>query len=263
MVLRLLLLSNRKGDVAMRQSFLRTAVSIAVLGASALAAGTADAWNAPGISQPSYPAFTDYGTNPLTLQFGLIGGSQKSIHGYTAPTGDYVLAAFSTDDGAFFSNSNSFKTINDESYSMDAVFNSKGQWLSGGVTIYGCSPPGSSCSKTSNLYTATFDKFGIATSPVGLGFETNISTVSGWAKQFQSFDESLYLYAANMAPLDNALASGKNIPTYFTVNDVAGWTTVPLPAAGWLFGSALIGIFGVMRRRPSRSGTEALDTMPA
>jgi hypothetical protein len=174
-----------------------------------------------------------------------------------------VLAAFSTDDGAFFTSSTSFKTIHDEAYSMDAVFNSKGQWLSGGVTIYGCSPPGSSCSTTSLLYSASFDKFGVMTSPyTGLGFETKGSTVAGWAKQFQGGDESLYLYAANMATLDNALASGKNIPSYFTVNDVAAITTVPLPAAGWLFGSALIGIFGVTRRR-SGSGAELLDTMTA
>jgi hypothetical protein len=227
----------------------RTALSIALIGASALAAGTADAWNAPGITEPSYPAFTDYGTNPLTLQFGLIGGSTKSIDGYTAPAGDYVLAAFSTDDGAFFINSTSFQTIHDEAYSMDAVFNSKGQFISGGVTIYGCSPPGSSCTKTTNLYTASFDKFGVATSPVGLGFETNVSTVTGWAKQFQSFDESLYLFAADMAPLDNALASGKNIPTWFTTKDIAAITTVPLPSAGWLLGPALFGVFGVMGRR--------------
>jgi hypothetical protein len=262
MVLRLLLLSNLEGDVAMRRLFLRTALSIAVLGASALAAGTAEAWNAPGISEPSYPAFTDSGGNALTLQFGQITSKVKSIDGYTAPVGDYVLAAFSTNDGAFFINSNSYQTIHDETYSMDAVFNSKGQWLSGGVTIYGCSPPGSSCSKTTNLYTASFDKFGVATSPVGLGFETNVSTVTGWAKQFQKYDESLYLYAANMAPLDNALASGKNIPSSFSATGVSGFTTVPLPAAGWLFGSALIGIFGVMRRR-SGSGDELPDTMAA
>jgi hypothetical protein len=101
------------------------------------------------------------------------------------------------------------------------------------------------------------------TSPyTGLGFETKGSTVAGWAKQFQGGDESLYLFAANMATLDNALASGKNIPSWFTVNDVAAITTVPLPAASWLFGSALIGIFGVTRRR-SGSGAELLDTMTA
>jgi len=224
-------------------------LSIAFIGASALAAGTADAWNAPGISEPSYPEFTDYGTNPLTLQFGLIGGSTKSIDGYTAPAGDYVLAAYSTDDGAFFWNANSFQTIHNESYSMDAVFNSKGQFISGGVTIFGCSPPGSSCSTTTNLYSAKFSAFGVATSPVGLGFETNVSTVTGWASQFQHYNESLYLFAADMAPLDNALASGKNIPSWFSAKDIAAITSVPLPAAAWLLGPALFGMFGVMGRR--------------
>jgi hypothetical protein len=227
----------------------RTALSIAFMGASALAAGTADAWNAPGISEPSYPEFTNYGTNPVNVEFGLIGGSTHSIDGYTAPAGDYVLAATGTADGAFFYSANTLQTVNGESYSMDAVFNSKGQWLSGGVTIYGCAPPGQGCSQTTNLYTASFDRFGIATSPVALGFETNVSTVTGWAKQFQHYDESLYLFAAGLAPLDNALASGKNIPKWFSLSGVGAITSVPLPAAAWLLGPALVGMFGVMGRR--------------
>jgi len=238
----------------------RIALSITVVGASALAAGTADAWsslptfNAPGIPQASLPAFTNQNQNALNLEFGLIGGSVKSIDGYTAPAGDYVLAATTSNDGAFYTTINSFKTVESETFSMDAVFNSKGQFISGGETIYGCSPPGTSCSKSqiTNLYSVSFNKFGVSTSTVGLGFETNYSTASGWAKQFQHQNESLYLYAAGMASLDNALASGKNIPKSFSLSGVNGLAAVPLPAAAWLFGPALFGMFGVMGRR-SRS----------
>jgi hypothetical protein len=246
----------------------RTALSVAVLAASALATGTANAWtslpsfNAPGISQPGFPDFTDSNTNTLNVEFGLIGGKTKSIDGYTAPTGDYLLTAYSTVPGAFNTSLTSYQTIWGEAFGMYAVFNSKGQFISGGETIYGCSPPGTKTCKTpSNLYTTSFDKYGVSTSTVGLGFDTVYSSASGWAKQYQHGNESFYLYAAALAPLDNALKAGKNLPTWFQASGVNGITTVPLPAAGWLFGPAFAALFGVMRRR--RPGPAVLDTASA
>ena len=97
----------------------------------------------------------------------------------------------------------------------------------------------------------SFDKYAVSTSTVGLGFDTVLSTASGWAKQFQSSNESLYLYSAALATLDNNLKTG-NLSGYnknvFSAT-VSELTTVPIPAAGWLFGPAFAAMFGVMRRR--------------
>jgi hypothetical protein len=242
----------------------KTAMSIAVLGASALAASTAGAtsvpsFNAPGIPAPGYPDFQN--SNNVTLAFGQIGGRTKSVDGYSAPSGDYILAAAGT-GGIFNYSPTKSAGITNEIFAMYAEFNSKGQFLSGGETIYGCLP-GTSCkfNQIQNLYTASFNSYGVSTSTVGLGFETVYSSASGWAKQFQTVNESLYLYAASMKNLDAALASGKNLSSFngFTTT-VSAFATVPLPAAGWLFGPAFAAIFGVMRRR--RLGS-ALDTASA
>jgi hypothetical protein len=249
-------------EIEMRRLFLlsgkRTAFSIALLGASALVAGTAGAasiptFNAPGIPAPGYPDFLN--GNNVTLVFGQISKNKYSVDGYSASVGDYVLAAVGT-SGVFNLNPSSSSKVNNEIFAMYAEFNSSGQFLSGGETIYGCEPPGASCkfSQIQNLYTVSFNEYGVSTSTVGLGFETVYSTASGWAKQYQSTNESLYLYAASMASLDSALKSGKGLSSFngFSTT-VSELTTVPLPAAVWLFGPAFAAVFGVMRRRRSYS----------
>jgi hypothetical protein len=234
------------------------ALSIATLGASAFLAGTAGAttlptFNAPGIPKDGYPDFMN--NNDIGLVFGKIGGNVHEIGGWSAPSGDYVLAAAGT-YGVFNYSSTSGVAVNDELFGMYAEFNSKGQFLSGGETIYGCQPPGTSCSifNAKNLYTVSFDKYAVSTSTVGLGFDTVSSTASGWAKQFQKQNESLYLYSSALASLDNALASGKNLPSFFSAT-VSEITTVPIPAAGWLLGCACAALFSGLRRRRCDAGS--------
>jgi hypothetical protein len=259
-------------EIEMRRLFLlsgkRTALSIAVLGASALIAGTAGAtslptFNAPGIPAPGYPDFLN--SNNVTLVFEQITKKNSSVMGHSAPMGDYILAAAGT-SGVFNFNSSASSNVNNEIFAMYAEFNSSGQFLSGGETIYGCQPPGTSCkfSQIQNLYTVSFDKYAASTSTIGLGFDTVYSTASGWAKQYESGNESLYLYAASMKGLDTALTQGggKSLASFngFSTT-VSELTTVPLPAAGWLFGPAFAAMFGVMRRR--RSDSAVLNTASA
>jgi hypothetical protein len=237
----------------------RTALSIAVLGASALIAGTAGAttlptFNAPGIPVPGFPDFLN--TNNISLNF---------FKDPLKNSSDYILTATGS-AGVFNSSSTKSSSITNEIFAMFADFDSHGHFLSGGETIFGCSPPGTSCkaNQIQNLYTVAFDKYGVSTSTVGLGFDTVFSTASGWAKQFQTSNESLYLYSAAMASLDNNLKAG-TLSGYnkngfrATVSEL---TTVPLPAAAWLFGPAFAGLFGVMRRR-SRSGSTDLGAVSA
>jgi hypothetical protein len=224
----------------------RTAVSIAALGVSALVAGTAGAttlpsFNAPGISPPGFPDFLN--SNNISLNF--FKDPQKN-------SSDYILTAYGS-SGVFNASSTSSSSVHNEVYAMYADFDKNGHFLSGGETIYGCQPPGSSCNffNIKNLYTTSFDKYSVSTSTVGLGFDTVFSSASGWAKQFQNSNESLYLYSAALATLDNNLKTG-NLSGYnkngFSAT-VSELTTVPLPAAGWLFGPAFAAMFGVMRRR--------------
>ncbi len=173
------------------QSGARALLSVAALGATGtLLASAADAavtppvFDAPGIPQAGFPDFSN--SNNVSVVFGQIGGKTKSVDGYTAGSGDYILAAAGT-GGVFNANSTTQYSIGNDVFAMYAEFNGKGQFLSGGETIFGCSPPGSSCSltKIQNLYTVSFDKYAVSTSTVGLGFDTVASTASGWAAQFQ------------------------------------------------------------------------------
>jgi hypothetical protein len=242
------------------QSGARALMSVAALGATgtllastASAAVTPPVFNAPGIPQAGFPDFTN--SNNVYLVFGQINSKTKSVGGYSPASGDYVLAAAAS-GGVFNLNSTTQSTIDNDIFAMYAEFNSKGQFISGGETIFGCSPPGSSCSltKIQNLYTVSFDKYAVSTSTVGLGFDTVASTASGWAAQYQKTNESLYLYSSALASLDSALASGKNIPTSFTAT-VSEFTTVPLPGAAWLLGPGLAGLVAIgRRRRGSTSG---------
>src|ERR1700733_8767945 len=243
------------------QSGARALLSVAALGATgtllaaaANAAVTPPVFNAPGIPQAGFPDFSN--SNDVALVFGQIGGKTKSIGGYSAASGDYILAAAGT-GGVFNANSTTQYSIGNDIFAMYAEFNSKGQFLSGGETIFGC-PPGSSCNlfKIQNLYTVSFDKYAVSTSTVGLGFDTVASTASGWASQFQKTNESLYLYSNAMASLDNALKAGKGIPTSFTAT-VSEFTTVPLPGVAWVLGPGLAGLFAFARRRRG-SSPEAL-----
>jgi hypothetical protein len=213
-------------------------LSVAALGAAGtLVARTANASVTPpvfgvsGIPQAGFPDFSN--SNNVSLAF------------LRVPFGgDYLPAAGGA--GAFNLTSTRSYSVNDELLAMYAEFNSKGQFISGDETIFGNIPDLTS-NRFQNLYSVAFDKYAVSTSTVGLGFESVLSTASG----YQNTDESLYLYSSALGSLDNAFASGKNLPSFFTAS-VSEFTTVPLPVAGWLLGAGLLGLIAI--GRPRRSG---------
>jgi hypothetical protein len=221
-------------------------LSVAALGAAgtllasaANAAVTPPLFNVPGIPQAGFPDFTNSSNASLVFLKVPFGG-------------DYLLAA-SGGAGAFNLASTRSYSVNDELFAMYAEFNSKGQFISGGETIFG-NIPGLTGNRFQNLYSVAFDKYAVAT--VGLGFESVLSTASGFASKYQNTDESLYLYSRALGSLDSALASGKNLPSFFSAS-VSEFTTVPLPAAGWLLGTGLLGLIAIGRAR--RLGPEGLN----
>ena len=231
----------------------KAALSIAALGASVLIAGNATAqttvpsFNAPGIPQAGFPDFVNL--NNVNLQFGQINFFQQSIGGYSAGFGDYVLSA-SASTTYFNLSSTAAYGVSNGSFTAHAVFSPWGQFISGSETITGSIPTLGVAQQT--LYSASFGAFGVSTSNTALGFQTLYSTASGWAKKYESSNESMYLFSSTQGSLDNALKSGFFLPDYFSTTS-SEITTVPLPAAAWLFGPALAALFGVARRRRSSS----------
>jgi hypothetical protein len=99
---------------------------------------------------------------------------------------------------------------------------SKGQLTSGGETL-------ENTPSLPDNQSVAFDKYAFSGSTVG-----------------SADDESIYLYSSALAPLDGALAIGKNLPST-SVADVGDFTTVPIPAAVWLLGAGLMGLIAVGR----------------
>jgi hypothetical protein len=221
-------------------------LSVAALGAAGtLLASAANAAVTPPVFDTSQAGFPDFANSDngslvfLKVPFG----------------GEYLLAASGSAAGAFNLTSTRSYGVNDELFAMYAEFNSKGQFISGGETIFG-NTPGLTSNRLQNLYSAAYDKYAVSTPTVGLGVESVDSTASGFASKYQNTDESLYLYASALSSLDSALASGKNLPSFFTAG-VSEFTTVPLPVAGWLLGAGLLGLIAI--GRPRRLGPKNLN----
>jgi hypothetical protein len=138
-----------------------------------------------------------------------------------------------------------FTNRNGSLLAMYAEFNSMGQFISGSETISG-STPGLTSNRFRNLYSVPFDEYAVSPSTVGLGFESVLSAASGFASKNRH--ESLYLYSSALVSLDSALASGKKLPSFSTTS-VSEFTTLPLPAAGWLLGAGLLGLIAISRPR--------------
>ena len=119
--------------------------------------------------------------------------------------------------------------------------------------VYGSSTHG-------NLYTVNTDS-GAATLLGGISGLTG--SAGGYGVTALAFDENDILYGIHTIP-DSLITIDIDSLTYATIggdigNDVRGMafaydispapSTVPVPAAAWLFGSALLGFFGFSRRK--------------
>ena len=139
-------------------------------------------------------------------------------------------------------------------YSLNASYNAAGVFTGGSLAINGTLPgydgPGAAPSATSqNLFSANLVSFGYDSVPgplVALGFKTE--NFSGWATQFSDGSaESAYLYNFNVLGLMSMFTNPKFKHITF---QGSAMTTVPIPAAVWLFGSGLALISCVRRKKP-------------
>ena len=182
---------------------------------------------------------------------------------------DYKLTAIYTPTGA--SDSISFQTPNQTydiyhpGFSLTAYFtayDATTQQFTFDVSqannfiITGYLPTCTEGCSDSTLFSGDLQSAGADTqvdsSPVSLGF--TINNFAGWATQFAPStpgNESIYLYNFPVGSLTNSFNSAAFIHNSWTGSAV---TTVPVPAAAWLFGSALAA-FSVVGRKKLSSKT--------
>jgi hypothetical protein len=156
------------------------------------------------------------------------------------------------------------------------VFNSNGSYVSikgriptyngaGSIVYDGSTASGFQSTNvkttTGQLYRADLIDMGADLNPIGLGFTTDASDDWGWASQFMTGNESVWFYLLSNTTFGGKthstsiwdkclqeIASNKKSSWSITFNNVGSVTTVPVPAAVWLFGSALAGM-GLFGRR--------------
>lgn len=178
-------------------------------------------------------------------------------------TGAYEFDATPTTPGWSVS-SGAFKLV--ANFTSNLSFNQSGSYVQidgkiptyngSGSLNYGYSGSGDVKSKVSTLYRADLLAFDTDNSPWGLGFSTDASDDKGWASQFMTSNESVWFFNNGdlWGTIGTAINGNSKKSTWsITLNNVGTITTVPVPAAAWMFGSGLIALMGVRRKRSSNA----------
>ena len=136
-------------------------------------------------------------------------------------------------------------------FGMAAIVSPAGAFKSGGFTIlsgdstFGFGKDKWGNAKIGNVFSGSINSIGWSESKARLEFGT--SKFSGWAcaQGWCTSAERLYFNMnSSTLGLTSALNSGKNWS-----NTAKGTAVIPVPAAAWLFGSGLIGLMGVAKRK--------------
>lgn len=205
-----------------------------------------------GVPPAGYPSFQQWQDVKITLTRNGSGPSRTyTLSADFIPVGTSNYNSFRLNPSSSYAITNS--TVNLTANFNAPVGNALPVFTSGQLSIQGDIPswdvPGIAAPTNTNLYTA--DLSGYYVDPVGtggskgsLGFST--TNAGGWASAFQTVPtESVYLYDFNVPGLISTFYSSKiKTATWAQATQV---TTVPIPAALWLFGSAL-GIISGFRR---------------
>ncbi len=183
-----------------------------------------DGFNLPGITQAGYPNFeTD-----ARVSWKKTGKSGYKLHVWqNGSYGSTLLNMNPTTEHA----------VTSSNYQLHAKFNSAGSLISGKVKINGGIP--SMGIGNTLLMTANLMDFAFTDSLLGFNTTDIVCPVFDFCTE----NESVYV----------ALAGGGfnlDIKKLDTTGLVV--TTVPLPAASWLFGAGLLGLLGVARNRKTR-----------
>jgi hypothetical protein len=199
----------------------------------------AHAISLPGIPPAGAPNFTN----------------DVKVNLFNLAPGSYLLAATNAGAPITFNHNGSFSSTasNPATFLLTAQFSGNGNYVpnTGNLSITGSIPfpnpsvPGASVPGvfvTGDLLTARLT--GFAFDGDNLGFSTNM--ISGYGALFNAGTaESVYLTASGLAGAlgfgSPSLIAATGLPAFAT-------TTVPVPAAAWLLGSALVGMVGIGSR---------------
>jgi len=187
----------------------------------------------PGIPEAGFPHFQD----AVKVSFAKNGSNWKLTA--TQANGTHL---FQLDPDSSYN-------VTSASYSLTANFDKRLNFTSGNLKIDG-KVPGMGVNRSTTLWKTSLTDFGVDFnpldgSPIALGFET--SGHSGWATQFSSgAPESVSLFSPNLTTLALNLFGHRGVSA--SINSTA-ITTVPVPAAVLLFGSALAGMAAFGRRK--------------
>jgi hypothetical protein len=167
----------------------------------------------------------------------------------TTFTGDFIVDAFISPKGTLKTGTFGF-------YSNDAMFagaplanyncNSAGKACDTAYLVFGGSITAFGWSESYDLSTTGYDVWANAT-PGMLHFAT--ANRSGWAHDLWGTTGTEWII---INVLEGLNLNGANAVTAWTGTG-DGIAVIPVPAAAWLLGSGLIGLFGISRKRVQRT----------
>jgi hypothetical protein len=213
----------------------------------------------PGASAPS-----------LTLDWNFLASSQ-TLSVTKNSDNNYTLTSSSTGLFSFFNNTGSYNGTASV-YTLSATFDKSGNFIQnslgsdylnitgyfGAATAAHLSSNGNltvaAPTSSSVLFNANLTDFGYSTTQNTLGFVT--SFLASWSNQGVltggSVGESAYLFSStnSLAPVTNAFAI-HDLSTLVgnSYTGVSSITSVPVPFSGLLFGTGLLSLLGLNRRK--------------
>ncbi len=180
--------------------------------------------NLPGIVAPSLPAFLD----GVTVSYSKISSSTRVLSAtYAADLGTQKLVY-----------PNKVFSVKDTVYTLNAKFNSSNVFQSGTVSMQG-TISGLGINSLQTLMTADLTAFGKGYGGYVIGFNTSNIQCNPLI--------NAYNQCTKAESITMALGKSFNFQTDYKAKGYA-LTSVPVPAAVWLFGSGLMGLVGVARR---------------
>ena len=214
------------------------------------------------------PAWSDYGTETVdftNIDINFVNGKKKrgvigdsTFFGESNETSTFSLNDSNGDITAF----NGYMVIdaklssrgrlrtgdtdNGDKISSFAIYSTDAMFGTGHEADYDCGPSGKKCTSGQLVYGGDLTSFGWSGTEGILEF--TIANLSGWAlDEWTVGDQSGRV--EHLKLLTGAFdLGGVSSVKYFTAT-ADGFAVVPVPAAVWLFGSGLIGLVGLARRK--------------
>ena len=183
----------------------------------------------PGITPPSLPAFFE---------------TVKVTYDKSGPN-RVLKATYNSDHGVslLINRPGDVFTIKDTKYTLNANFNSSNVFQGGTVKIDG-KISGLGINSVETLMTANLTDFAKGFGNYVLGFDTSNIVCNPKVDAYVHCTKNEAVYLGLNKPF--------NFKTGYSATGVA-LTSVPIPVAAWLFGSGLVGLVGIARRRTAIS----------